>query len=597
MSSHERLEQLQGLLASRGLAAFLVPKADEFQFEYVHPAGDRLAWLTGFTGSSGMAIVGPTRAGVFSDGRYTEQLRQQTSDPPWTRGDAHDDAPRRWLEPWITAGDRIGYDPRLHSAASLRPFRALADRTRAELVSLETNPIDALWLGRPAYPSSPIELYPEHLAGASRSSKRLSMAEALVREGVDALVLTDPTHLAWLLNVRSGDLEHTPLALGFAILEADGSMHVFMDPSKWTDAQRDEIAAQGPGTTSFGSREHFASALTQYPGRKVRVDRLTATVWVTGQLQAHGATVDIGDDPCALAQALKTPQELAGLRAAHRRDGTAMVRFLHWLDVHAPGNETEWTLVERLAAFRAESELYRSPSFRTISAFGPSGASPHYTVDPATARPLQEGSLYLVDSGGQYLDGTTDITRVTCMGEPSAEMRRRYTLVLRGHIALARARFPEGVTGTQLDPLARQFLWADGLDYGHGTGHGVGCYLGVHEGPQRISPRASDVALRPGMVVSNEPGFYKPGDYGIRIENLITVVEVAPSPGSGCPAVLGFENLTLCPYERRLIDVDLLTLDERCWVDDYHRWVREELEPHLPAAVVAWLREATRPLA
>lgn len=590
-----RLEQLREHLQALELAAFVVPKADEFQFEYVHPAHDRLAWLTGFDGSAGLAVVGRSRACLFVDGRYTEQVRAQTSSPPWEYADLTSEAQANWLRGWIAAGDRVGYDARLHTPASLAWLRDLAERTGATLCP-ETTPIDAIWTDRPALGGGAIEAYPDAIAGATAAAKRTRMAERLRSDGLDALAITDPTNLMWLLNVRGHDLEHTPLALGFGLLYADGSVRVFMDPDKWTAALQHELRAGGPGETRFEPLHAWAEALGELGSRRVRVDRLTATAAVIERLEACGATVDVGADPCALAKACKTPEELAGIRAAHVRDGASVVRFLHWLDVHAPGGHTEWTLVEKLAEFRAGNEHHRGPSFRTISAFGPSGASPHYTVRPESALPLAEGNLYLVDSGGQYLDGTTDITRVVCIGTPTPEMRRRYTQVLRGHVALSRARFPQGTQGGQLDPFARQFLWADGVDYAHGTGHGVGCYLSVHEGPQRISTRGSEVPLQPGMVLSNEPGYYKPGAFGIRIENLVVVTPVEPPPTGAERPTLGFDTLTLCPYEPRLIEREQLLPEECAWIDAYHAHVRSTLTPRLPDDAAAWLARVTAPL-
>lgn len=590
-----RVEQLRERLDALGLAAFVVPKADEFQFEYVHPAHDRLAWLTGFDGSAGLAVVGQTRACLFVDGRYTEQVRAQTSSPPWEYANLTSDAQSSWLRGWITTGDRIGYDPRLHTPASLEWLHDVAERTGAELQALRT-PVDEIWTERPELVGGPVEAFPEHIAGASSSAKRTRIAADLRTDAIDACVVTDPTNLMWLLNVRGHDLEHTPLALGFGVLHADGSVGVFMDERKWTPELQRELRAGGPGETRFEPLEAFADALGSLGSLRVRVDRHSATAAVVDRLRTCGATVDVGSDPCSLAKACKTPEELAGMRAAHVRDGASVVRFLHWLAHEAPGEHTEWTLVAKLAEFRAGNELYRGPSFRTISAFGPSGASPHYTVTPGNARPLSEGNLYLVDSGGQYLDGTTDITRVTCIGTPTAEMRRRYTQVLRGHVALSRARFPQGTQGGQLDAFARQYLWADGVDYAHGTGHGVGCYLSVHEGPQRLSTRPSDVALQPGMVLSNEPGYYKPGAFGIRIENLVVVSPADPQPCGAELTTLGFETLTLCPYEPRLIERERLYPDECAFIDAYHERVRETLTPLLPADVATWLARVTEPL-
>jgi Xaa-Pro aminopeptidase len=369
-----------------------------------------------------------------------------------------------------------------------------------------------------------------------------------------------------------------------------------MDAVKLTSGVKEGLLARGAGSVTLFEHSHFVAALGGLAQRSVRVDRGSTSEWLIEELRARGARVELGADPCMLAKACKNASELAAIRAAHVRDAVAVVRFLAWFDEVAPGGHDEWTLAQKLAEFRAAGENYRGPSFHTISAFGPSAALPHYRASKESARPIGSDNLYLVDSGGQYLDGTTDITRVTVVGTPSAEMRRRYTQVLKGHIALASAQFPAGTTGSQLDPFARQFLWRDGVDFDHGTGHGVGCYLSVHEGPHGISKRPSDVALRPGMIVSNEPGYYKPGAYGIRIENLIAVVEVSPQPCDAERQTLGFSTLTLVPYERRLIDVGLLTPEERAHVDDYHARVREVLSARVDAAAARFLRAATEPL-
>jgi Xaa-Pro aminopeptidase len=591
-----RLEALRAELARKELAAVLVPRSDEYMLEYVPASGERLAWLTGFTGSAGMAVVGRTRAALFVDGRYTEQAREQTPAPLWEHHHLIEAPPAAWIEQALTRGERLGYDPRVHTPAQLEPLKAAALRVGAALAPLESNLVDVLWKDRPAEPLEPLELYPESFAGESSASKRARMAEKLAGEQLDSLVVSAADSLAWLLNVRGGDLENTPFALGRAILRASGALTLFMHPSKLVPEVRAYLAAQA--ALHLSEPEQFVAALRELSGARVRVDRMSASEWLVGELEAGGAQVEPGADPCTLAKACKTTAELAAIRAAHVRDGVAMVRFLAWFQREAPGGHDEWTVAQQLGELRALGERYRGPSFHTISAFGPSSALPHYRAAKASARRLAAGNLYLVDSGGQYLDGTTDITRVTVIGEPSAEHRRRYTQVLKGHIALSRAQFPAGTTGSQLDPFARQFLWHDGVDFDHGTGHGVGCYLSVHEGPHSISKRPSDVALRPGMIVSNEPGYYKPGHFGIRIENLINVVELAPQPVGAERTTLGFETLTLCPYERRLIDGALLTLEERAFVDEYHARVRAVLGPLLAddSAVVEFLTQATAPL-
>jgi len=591
-----RVEALRAELEQRKLAAYIVPRSDEYMLEYVPASGERLAWLTGFTGSAGMAVVGRSRAALFVDGRYTEQAREQSPEPLWEHHHLIDAPPASWIEQALKSGERVGYDPRVHTPSALESLKAAAQRAGASLAAVETNLVDALWQDRPAEPLAPLELYPESLAGESSASKRARMAEKLAGDKVDALVVTAADSLAWLLNIRGADLENTPFALGRAILRASGALTLFMHVDKIGPDVRAYFNAQA--ALSVAAPAELVGALSELSGSRVRVDRMSASEWLIGELNVAGAKVDVGADPCTLAKACKTPAELAAIRAAHVRDGVAMVRFLAWFAREAPGGHDEWSVSEKLGELRALGERYRGPSFNTISAFGPSAALPHYRASRASARKLGTGNVYLVDSGGQYLDGTTDITRVVAIGEPSAEMRRRYTQVLQGHIALGRAQFPAGTTGSQLDPFARQFLWHDGVDFDHGTGHGVGCYLSVHEGPHSISKRPSDVALRPGMIVSNEPGYYKPGHFGIRIENLISVVELAPQPAGAERTTLGFETLTLCPYERRLIDGALLTVEQRTWVDEYHARVRSVLGPLVAkdSSVTEWLVQATAPL-
>jgi Xaa-Pro aminopeptidase len=589
-----RLAALQSELGKRELAAYLVPKSDEYMLEYAPPCSERLAWLSGFTGSAGMALVGRERAALFADGRYTDQALRQAPPPLWEHHHLMLAPPAAWLARHVSKGDRVGYDPRIHTPASLTPIRAAVEGAGATLAPVEENLVDVLWADRPPEPAAPVELYPEAFAGEASSSKRVRMAAELRSEKLDALIVTAPDSLAWLLNIRGGDVENTPFALGHAVLYADARLDLYMDSVKLGPAVRQSLSKE----SGLSATEHadFVGALSAMSGRRVRVDRASATEWLIEQLKRHGAQVDVGPDPCTLAKACKNPAELAAIRAAHVRDGAAVVRFLAWFAESAPGGHDEWTVAAKLAEMRAGGEHYRGPSFHTISAFGPSAALPHYRASKETALPLGDNNLYLVDSGGQYLDGTTDITRVTVIGTPSPEMRRRYTQVLKGHIALARAQFPAGTTGSQLDPFARQFLWRDGVDFDHGTGHGVGCYLSVHEGPHNISKRPSDVALRPGMVVSNEPGYYKPGAYGIRIENLIYVIELEPQPAGAEKTTLGFENLTVVPYERRLIDVASLDADERAFVDAYHATVRRVLGPLLDGPAAAFLVKMTEPL-
>lgn len=594
-----RLHALRAELVQRELEAYLVPKSDEYMLEYAPACSERLAWLTGFTGSAGMAIVGRERAALFIDGRYTEQAQRQTPRALWELCHLTTEPPASWLERTIAPAGRVGYDPRIHSPASLDALRQSIESVGATLYPVESNLIDLLWTDRPPPPTGLIELYPDGLAGETSGSKRTRMARELAAQRLDALVLSAPENVAWLLNVRGRDVPNTPLVLARAILHQSGDIELYVSPGKLAREVLEALCRDGAVTVR--DELEFEAGLSRLAEKIVRVDRSTASEWLIEKLESLGALVDVGADPCTLAKACKTGQELAAIRAAHVRDGVAVTRFLAWFSRHASASDElqrhdEVSVARELERLRREGEHYRGPSFDTISAFGPSSALPHYRASADSALPLDPGDIYLVDSGGQYLDGTTDVTRVTVTGEPTPEMRRRYTQVLQGHIALARARFPAGTTGSQLDAFARQFLWRDGVDFDHGTGHGVGCYLSVHEGPQNISKRPSKVALRPGMIVSNEPGYYKPGAFGIRIENLIAVTELDPQPPGAERTTLGFETLTLVPYERRLIDVTLLTPDERAWVDGYHARVRSELEPLLEGEAREYLCAVTAPL-
>lgn len=592
-----RLEAIRAKMAQHQLAVFLVPRADEHQLEYVPPSSERLAWISGFTGSAGMAVIGRDQAALFVDGRYTLQARQQATSDCWEHHHLIEDPPEKWIAEKISKGDRVGFDPRLHTPEGLKRFEDAVERVGGVMYSLESNPIDELWTDRPAPPTGAIEIYPDSLAGESSASKRYRMAEELRRAKVDALVISAPDSLAWLFNIRGSDLDLTPFALGFAILRANSTASLFLDSAKVSDAVRQSLKAQSNGAISLAEPAALYAALDDLAGQRVCVDKATGSIQIVDRLKRAGASVDVGDDPCALAKACKTSAELAGIRAAHVRDGVALVRFMSWFARNAPGNETEWSLAGRIDDLRSKGEHFRTLSFNTISAAGPNAALCHYKVEKETARALKQDEIYLIDSGGQYIDGTTDVTRTLVAGNPTAEMKRRYTQVLKGHIALAVARFPHGTTGSQLDALARQYLWQDGVDYDHGTGHGVGCFLSVHEGPQVIAKRPNTVGLQPGMVLSDEPGYYKADGFGIRIENLVAVKVLDPQPNGAENTFLGFEVLTLAPYERNLIDVSLLTEAERVWVGAYHARVRETLTPHLDEADAAFLAEATKPLA
>ncbi len=585
----ERLEALRAELLHRKLDGFVVPRADEHQGEYVAPRARRLEWLTGFSGSAGMAVVLKERAAIFVDGRYTLQVRAEVDTVRFEPMHLIDEPPGRWLGEVLRKGQRIGFDPWLHTPDQVDTLRHGCDRAGADLVPCETNPVDTLWTDRPGPPLAPVVPHAVEHAGRAAADKRADVATILAEERIDAAVLSDPASVAWLLNIRGDDVEFTPLPLCFAILHADARVELFLDPAKPSAG----LAAHLGPEVAIRPPAELPAALDALTDRLVRIDRATAPFAVAERLRAAGARVDRAADPCALPKACKNEVELAGARAAHRRDGAALVRFLAWLD----GREgvDELAAADRLEDFRRRGELFRGLSFPTIAGAGPNGAIVHYRSTPATNRRLEKGALFLLDSGAQYLDGTTDVTRTVAIGPAGDEERRRYTLVLKGHIAVSTALFPAGTAGHQLDVLARAALWSEGLDYDHGTGHGVGSFLSVHEGPQRISKSGVlPVALKPGMILSNEPGYYKTGAYGIRIENLVAVAE-ADVPGAE-RGMLRFETLTLVPYDRALIDAALLTAGERAFVDAYHARVAAEIGPLVDTATRAWLDRATAPL-
>lgn len=591
----ERLARLRAELRRRSLDGFVVPRADEHQGEYVPARAQRLGWLTGFTGSAGLAAVGMTAAAVFVDGRYTLQVRAEVDGTLYDYRHLIDDPLAGWAAGALPRGGRLGYDPWLHPVGWVEKTRAALEREGIDLVPCDGNPVDAVWPDQPPAPLTPVEPQGIAFAGVAAAEKRRTVAEALRRDGIGAAILTQPDSIAWLLNIRGGDVPCTPLPLSFAIVDEEGAVDLFIDSRKLTPAT---LAHLGSGVRVLPP-EDLEAALDRLgrSGRRVLADPATAAARIFDRLHLAGAHVVRQADPCARPKAGKNPVELAGARAAHRRDGVAMVRFLHWLSRTAPGGTlTESEAAERLLAFRREGEHFRGLSFETISGAGPNGAIVHYRVSPATDRRLEPGTLYLLDSGAQYRDGTTDVTRTIAVGTPTAAMRRHATLVLKGHIALSRARFPKDTTGSQLDALARMALWQAGLDYDHGTGHGVGSYLSVHEGPQRVAKAPNTVALSPGMILSNEPGYYRTGEYGIRIENLVAVTEPAPVPGGERP-MMGFEVLTLVPIDRALVDPALLSPDEIGWLDSYHGRVHGTLAPLLAPEDREWLLAATTPLA
>ncbi len=592
LSQAERLARLRRELERRALGGFIVPRADAHQGEYVPPNGQRLLWLTGFSGSAGLAIVLRDRAALFVDGRYTLQAAQQVDGRSFEIHHLIEEPPAQWLATALAAGTVLGYDPWLHTPNEVERLRTAAAKAGAVLQAVADNPLDRVWSDRPPAPLAPVVQHNEAFAGESAASKRARLGQALAKDGVDAAALTMPESIAWLLNIRGGDVPHTPLPLSFAILHCDGAVALFIDRRKLAPGLERHL---GNGVTVLPP-EQLGPELDALAaaGARVQVDPDSAASWIFDRLAAAGAGIHRAADPCLLPKACKNPVEIAGTRAAHRRDGAAVTRFLAWLAGEAPqGGLAEIAASDRLEALRREGEYFRDLSFPTISGAGANGAIVHYRAQPETEKRLEAGSLYLLNSGAQYLDGTTDVTRTIAIGEPSSEMRDRFTRVLKGHIALALARFPKGTTGAQLDAFARRELWQAGLDYDHGTGHGVGSYLGVHEGPQRISKAAGAQALLPGMIVSNEPGYYKEGAYGIRIENLVLV---QPAATGGEREMLGFETLTLAPIDRTLIDPALLDEAEIAWLDAYHARVREVLTSLVDAATARWLAAATQPL-
>jgi Xaa-Pro aminopeptidase len=587
----ERLRSLRQALAARGVDGMILPLTDEHRSEYIPASSMRLTWLTGFTGSAGIVAVLPERAALFVDGRYTLQAEAQLDPALFERCHLTDRPPATWLGEHLRRGQRLGFDPNLHVKAEVERYQRACIKAGAELVALADNPIDAIWQNRPPAPIAPVTLLDEAYAGESSADKRARMGAEVGKAGAEVAVLSAPDSIAWLLNLRGGDVPFNPLTLSFALLHADGAVELFVDQRKLAPGQ-----SFGNGV-SIQPIAGFAAGLEQLgkAGRRVLVDPSSTSVGVTNRLGAAGARLIEGDEPCVPAKACKNPTELDGARHAQRRDGAALCRFLCWVEAEAMRRPvTELEAAERLDRERAKDPLYRGRSFETISAAGPNAALAHYRVTPESNRTLEAGSLYLVDSGAQYLDATTDVTRTIAIGEPDAEMRRNFTLVLKGHIAIARALFPQGANGAQLDGLARRPLWQAGLEFDHGTGHGIGSYLCVHEGPARIAKTAT-VALKAGMILSDEPGYYKAGAYGIRIENLLVVV-ARGVPEGGERELLGFENLTRAPIDRRLIVPELLDADERAWLDNYHAKVRADLIDLLDPATADWLVRATAPL-
>jgi len=587
----KHLPKLRAALKSQGLDGLLIPHEDEYNNEYLPDCNERLMWATGFTGSAGAAVVLLGKAAMFVDGRYTLQVRAQVDGDIFEYLRLEDAGVAGWLRE-NAGGKNIGYDPRLHSPDALARLRKAVDAAGGTLTAVAPNPIDIAWTDRPAAPKAELTIQPLDLAGQDHAAKRAQIAGVIEGKNADAALITAPASIAWLLNIRGGDVMCSPLPLASLIVHNDGNAELFVDADKVTD----EVRAHFGNQVSISGEGKLPSRLGDMKGKTVMVDPSLSSSFMFDTLSEAGANIVRAMDPIALPKARKNAAEIAGTSAAHVRDGAAVTKFLHWLATDAQdGNEDEISAAQKLESFRHDTGLLKDLSFESISGAGSNGAIVHYRVSKATTKKLAPGSLYLIDSGGQYVDGTTDITRTVPIGEPDNEMRKSFTLVLKGHIALSMVRFPIGTTGHALDSLARMALWAHGLDYDHGTGHGVGAYLGVHEGPQRIAKSPSSIPLEPGMIVSNEPGYYKTGGFGIRIENLQYVTEPAPIDG-GERDMMGFHTLTLAPIERSLIVKNMLSTNEINWLDAYHERVLKEIGPLVGDKVTKWLITACAPL-
>ncbi|MDC7785331.1 aminopeptidase P family protein [Rhodoplanes sp. TEM] len=593
-ATRPRLAALRAELARHGLDGVVVPRADRYQNEYVPPADERLAWLTGFTGSAGTAVVLADRAVLFVDGRYTLQAAEQVDPALFEIAHLTETPPSDWIEASLPAGARLGYDPWLHTVRGAEKLAAACEAAGGTLVPLAGNPIDAVWTDRPAPPLGPVVMHDTRHAGEPALDKLARLREALRGARLHALVVSDPHAVAWLFNIRGSDVAHTPLPLATAVVPVDGRAALYVDPRKVGPAVREALA----GLADLPDPDAFETDLARLAasGAAVRIDDATGADAIARIVRDAGGKVSRGADPIALMKAVKNATEIDGARAAHRRDGVALVRFLAWLDGAAAGGTlTEIDAVEALEQFRADTGQLEDVSFPSIAGAGPNGAIVHYRVTRRTNRRLGPGELFLIDSGAQYVDGTTDVTRTVAIGPPTDEMRDRFTRVLKGHVAVARAVFPDGTTGAQLDSFARMFLWSAGLDFDHGTGHGIGSYLSVHEGPARIS-KLGTTPLSRGMILSDEPGYYRTGAYGIRIENLLLVTEAPAVAGAEKP-LNAFETLTLAPIDLRLVAPALMSADEIAWLDAYHERVRETLSPDLDPSTRDWLAHATRPVA
>lgn len=597
VSHHDRLANLRTALTAQHIDCFLVPRVDRYQGEYVTPADDRLAWLTGFDGSAGLALVLKDNAALFVDGRYTVQAKQQVPMDLYEVFQTPRGNPAAYLQEHLKFHPKnapfiIAYDPWLFTLNDRERWQKICESSPCQLKSLEGNPIDGLWMDRPARPLDPIFVHDLVYAGQSSRDKMAKIYGEMDRVNADILLITSPISLCWLLNIRGSDFPCTPLVDALGILHRYKPLELFINKDKIPPKVLDYLKE----ISIVRSEADLESSLAYLSSKTVWVDPAQTPVWMVDRLK--DSHLHRAPDPCLLPKAIKNETELRGFRDAHRRDGVALTKFLAWLDQYyqlsldeEQGELDEISVAEKLESFRREGDLYQGPSFATISGFGSNGAIVHYHATSESCKKINRSSLLLVDSGGQYLDGTTDVTRTICLGEPTQDQKRHYTLVLKGHINLAKTRFPEGTSGSQLDAIARFPLWQEGLDYDHGTGHGVGYFLSVHEGPQSISKSSNAVPLQVGMVVSNEPGYYKEGHYGIRIENLVTVI---PVEGDFERKLLAFETLTLAPLDRKLIDEDMLVKEEWVWLNAYHQQVRESLLPFLDPETAAWLIDATQ---
>ena len=589
--SAARVAELRTELKRRRLAGFIVPRADRQQNEYLPASEERLAWLTGFTGSAGAAVVLDDRAALFVDGRYTVQASTQVDGKTFSIEHLVEHPPDQWLEQNLKNGAKLGYDPWLHTSEQVEKFRKACATAGAELVAVDSNPIDAIWRDRPASPAGAVTLREINLAGEPATDKLKRIRAEMKKLRADALLVSDPQNVAWAFNIRGADIAHTPLALAFALIPREGRPALYIDAAKLNNDVHNALEE----FADVRAPDDLAHDLGKFTDKTVRLDQASAADAFTRLLADNGGKPQRGADPIALLKATKNRAEIVGSRAAHKRDGVAVARFLAWFDKEAPsGKLAEIDAVAALESFRRDTGALKDISFPTIAGAGPNGAIVHYRVTRTSNRRIGKNELFLIDLGAQYEDGTTDITRTIVVGTPSGEMRDRFTRVLKGHIAIATAVFPENTSGAQLDPLARKALWQAGLDFDHGTGHGVGSYLSVHEGPARIS-KLGTIALRRGMILSNEPGYYKTAAYGIRIENLVLVI-AAPEPVGAEKPLNAFETLTLAPIDRRLIDVQVLTSKERAWVDSYHERVNEMLGPLVDPPTRKWLQKATQAL-